>query len=62
MILQPIADNVVLKIKDRERITIEKRYLEGLNQSEIADYLGVSQAQVSRIESSALKTLKRLVK
>ena len=49
------------KIKDRERITIEKRYLEGLNQSEIADYLGVSQAQVSRIENSALSSIKKLI-
>lgn len=49
------------KIKDRERITIEKRYLEGLNQSEIADFLGVSQAQVSRIENSALSSIKKLI-
>ena len=49
------------KIKDRERIIIEKRYIEGLNQSEIAEYLGVSQAQVSRIENSALNSIKKLI-
>ena len=49
------------KIKDRERIIIEKRYIEGLNQSEIAEYLGVSQAQVSRIENSALSSIKKLI-
>ena len=49
------------KIKERERIIIEKRYMEGLNQSEIAEYLGVSQAQVSRIENSALSSIKKLI-
>ena len=49
------------KIKERERIIIEKRYIEGLNQSEIAEYLGVSQAQVSRIENSALTSIKKLI-
>lgn len=49
------------KIKERERITIEKRYIEGLNQSQIANFLGVSQAQVSRIESNALNSIKKLI-
>lgn len=49
------------KIKERERIIIEKRYIEGLNQSEIASFLGVSQAQVSRIENSALSSIKKLL-
>lgn len=49
------------KIKERERIIIEKRYIDGLNQSEVASYLGVSQAQVSRIENSALSSIKKLI-
>ena len=49
------------KIKDRERIVIVKRYLKGLSQSEIAKELNISQAQVSRIETSAINSIKRLV-
>ena len=49
------------KIKERERIVIVKRYLKGLSQSEIAKELNISQAQVSRIETSAINSIKRLV-
>lgn len=49
------------KIKDRERDVIYKRYMVGKSQTEIAEDLGISQAQVSRIESSAIKSLKRMI-
>jgi RNA polymerase sporulation-specific sigma factor len=49
------------KIKDRERLVIVKRYLNGLSQSEIAEQLNISQAQVSRIENSAINSIKKLV-
>lgn len=49
------------KIKDRERQVIIKRYLSGLSQSEIAEQLNISQAQVSRIENSAINSIKKLV-
>ncbi len=49
------------KIKERERIVIVKRYLNGLSQSEIASELNISQAQVSRIETSAINSIKKLV-
>ena len=51
----------LLKLKERERNILYKRYIEGLSQSEIADYLGISQAQVSRIENSAIDSVKKLV-
>jgi len=51
----------ILKIKDRERVVILKRYIEGLSQAEIADLLQISQAQVSRIENSALNSVKKLI-
>lgn len=51
----------ILKIKDRERIVIMKRYIEGLSQAEIANLLQISQAQVSRIENSALNSVKKLI-
>lgn len=50
------------KIKERERLVLEQRYIVGKTQMEIANILNISQAQVSRIEKSAIKTLKRYVK
>ena len=49
------------KIKEREKYIIEKRYFEGYSQSEIADILSISQAQVSRIENRALASIKKLI-
>ena len=49
------------KMKDREKLIIYKRYVDGMSQSEIADYLNISQAQVSRIENSALNSVKKLI-
>jgi len=52
----------LLKIKDRERSILTDRYIIGKTQTEIAEELGVSQAQVSRIEKNAIKNVKRLIK
>jgi len=49
------------KISNRDRVVILKRYVDGLSQSEIADYLNISQAQVSRIESNAINVIKKLI-
>ena len=51
----------LLKIKERERKIITKRYIMGLSQAEIASQLNISQAQVSRIENSALNSIKKLI-
>jgi len=52
----------LLKIKERERNILTDRYIVGKTQSEIATELGVSQAQVSRIEKNAINNVKRLIK
>ena len=52
----------LLKIKDRERNILTDRYIVGKTQSEIASELGVSQAQVSRLEKTAINNVKRLIK
>ena len=49
------------KIKEREKTVLLKRYIDGMSQSEIANELNISQAQVSRIESTALTSVKRLI-
>ncbi len=53
--------NAILSLKDRERVVLEKRYFEGLSQNEISSILGISQAQVSRIENNALNSVKKLI-
>ena len=55
-------NNALNSIKERERRIIIQRYLIGKTQSEIADSLQISQAQVSRLEKSALTKMRKLVK
>ncbi|MBQ6687576.1 MAG: sigma-70 family RNA polymerase sigma factor [Bacilli bacterium] len=50
------------KIKERERSILINRFIIGKTQMEIAESLNISQAQVSRIEKSAIDNVKRLIK
>lgn len=50
------------KIKERERNVLISRFIVGRTQMEIANDLGISQAQVSRIEKSAINNVKKLIK
>ncbi len=54
--------SAIEKLKLKERFIIYQRYLIGKTQMEISDELGISQAQVSRIEKNALNNVKRLIK
>ena len=45
----------------RERTVIRLRYFEGKTQTEISKMQGVSQAQISRIESGALSKLRQMM-
>ena len=49
------------KLKKREKDVIYKRYIIGKTQMELADEYKISQAQVSRIEKSALNNIKKLL-
>ena len=46
------------RLADRERDIITLRFFEGKTQMEVADMIGISQAQVSRLEKNALKTMR----
>lgn len=46
------------KLNDREREIIELRFFDGKTQMEVSDMIGISQAQVSRLEKNALKTMR----
>lgn len=50
------------KLKVRELQILKDRFLIGKTQMEIANELGISQAQISRIEKSALTNIKKLIK
>ena len=52
----------LLKLKKREKDILLERFIVGKTQMEIADILGISQAQVSRLEKSALLNLKKQIK
>jgi len=54
--------NAINDLTKREQDILDKRYVIGKTQMEIADELGISQAQVSRIEKGAIKTLKKILK
>ncbi len=50
------------KLNDKERNIIVRRYFDGRTQMEVADEIGISQAQVSRLEKSALDHIKKTYK
>ena len=50
------------KIKDKERYVIYERYIMGKTQLELADEIGISQAQISRLEKSGISHIKKLIK
>ncbi len=59
-------ENIVLreamqKLTERERTIISMRYYKNKTQMEIADEIGISQAQVSRLEKGALEHMKKQV-
>ena len=47
------------RLNDREKLILNLRFFEGKTQTEVADEIGISQAQVSRLEKSALKNMKK---
>lgn len=49
------------KLNDREKHIVSLRFFSGKTQMEVADEIGISQAQVSRLEKAALKQLKKYI-
>ena len=46
------------KLDEREKRILYLRYFEGKTQTEISGQVGISQAQVSRLEKNALKRMR----
>ncbi|MCI8515003.1 MAG: RNA polymerase sporulation sigma factor SigG [Lachnospiraceae bacterium] len=51
-------DEAMKRLPERERYIIGLRFFEGKTQMEVADEIGISQAQVSRLEKNALKSMR----
>ena len=48
-------------LSDREKQILSLRFYDGKTQMEVASHLGISQAQVSRLEKGAIKTMKKSI-
>lgn len=49
------------KLPVREQNIIQQRYFQGRTQMEVADEIGISQAQVSRLEKAALQQMRKYI-
>ncbi|WP_370635472.1 RNA polymerase sporulation sigma factor SigG [Pontibacillus sp. HN14] len=47
------------RLNDREKMILNKRFFQGKTQMEVADEIGISQAQVSRLEKAAIKEMNK---
>lgn len=61
------AENITIaealkKLNEKEQMIINKRFFSGRTQMEVAEEIGISQAQVSRLEKTAIDHIRRLYK
>jgi len=61
------AENITIaeamkKLTDKEKMIMNKRFFDGRTQMEVAEEIGISQAQVSRLEKNAIEHIKRIYK
>ena len=61
------AENITIteamkKLNNREKLIMSKRFFDGRTQMEVAEEIGISQAQVSRLEKGAIERIKKLYK
>ena len=61
------ADSITIteamkKLNNREKTILSKRFFDGRTQMEVAEEIGISQAQVSRLEKSAISRIKKMYK
>ena len=54
-------DQALNRLQERERSIIRQRYFQGRTQMEVAQEIGISQAQVSRLEKAALQAMRKYI-
>lgn len=47
------------RLNEREKMILRKRFFQGKTQMEVADEIGISQAQVSRLEKAAIRQMNK---
>ena len=47
------------RLNDRERHIVNLRFYEGKTQMEVSSRIGISQAQISRLEKNAIQKIKK---
>ena len=53
--------DAIKNLSEREKEILLMRYYVGKTQMEVSEEVGISQAQVSRLEKNALKTIKNFI-
>ena len=62
MWLEEIAlKEAMTRLTDREKLIVNLRFFSGRTQMEVAEEIGISQAQVSRLEKNALERMKKYI-
>lgn len=56
------VNNAINDLEDREQYILDQRFVMGKTQTELANELGISQAQISRVEKKAIDELKKTLK
>jgi RNA polymerase sporulation-specific sigma factor len=60
--LEKIAlKEAIQKLNEREKMILTMRFFEGKTQMEVAKEIGISQAQVSRLEKAALNHMRKYI-
>ena len=55
------VNEAINNLNEREQFILDERFVIGKTQVEVAEELMISQAQVSRLEHSAIKQLKKVL-
>ena len=55
-------NDAINSLEEREKFILDQRFVVGKSQMEIASELGISQAQISRIEKNAIESLRTTLK
>ena len=56
------VNNAIDELEEREQYILDQRFVIGKTQTELASELGISQAQISRVEKKAIESLKKTLK
>ena len=60
--LENIAIGEAMKhLGEREKHIVDLRFFRGRTQMEVAEEIGISQAQVSRLEKSAIRSIRKAI-